>query len=164
MATDISEDEIDALLKKAGVGANSSNPKGQLVKEESLEKLLEEIMSTASPGPPASALSDDRISLFPIQKDKPKRLRFPLVPIWLSIGVLAAFFLGGVLGFYWGKTRPTDPAAPTLETIDTQLSTLIEEVRKLSLWVDPPPPPPEEIIQPLSPSNAMQKLIQDAIL
>lgn len=157
MEADISEDEIDALLKEAGFGAAPLTIPTE--KEESLEKLLEEIMSTASPATPASALSDDRIALFPLQQDKPKRIRFPLVPIWLIMAVLGAFFVGGMLGFYWGKTEN-----PALKSIETQLSSLSEEVHKLSQWVDPPPPPPEEIIEPLTPATDMKKLAQEAIL
>ena len=161
---DVSEDEIDALLQASGLLAEEPIETPQLAKEESLEKLLEEIMSTAPMAPSASALSGERVTLFPITQDKPKRLRFPLVPIWLSIAVLGTFFLGGVLGFYWGMTQQTDPAAPTLETINTQLTQLIEEVHKLSECMAPPTVPPSEIIEPLEPSQEMKKLIQEAIL
>ncbi len=157
MESDISDDDIDALLKETGFRETPIALNPRPLKEESLDELLEEIMSTASSDP------DDTPPL-PAQKDKHKRSRLPLTPIWLSTAILGVFLLGGALGFYWGNTRTVTPVTPSLTSIDTQLSTLIEEFRKLSQWIDPPAPPPEEIIQPITPSNDMQNLIQEAVL
>lgn len=163
MESDISDDDIDALLKETGFRTTPALLNPRPLKEESLEKLLEEIMSTASSAPPTSSDPADPTPVT-VQKDKHKRSRRALFPIWLSIVILGVFLIGGALGFFWGNTRAINRATPSLTSIDTQLSILIEEILKLSQWVDPPAPPPEEIIEPLTPSNDMKKLISEAIL
>ena len=163
MESDISDDDIDALLKETGFRSPPALLDPRQLKEESLEKLLDEIMSTTSP-PLDNSSPPEGTPSAPVQKDKHKRSRLFLTPIWLSTAILGVFLFGGALGFYWGNTRIGNPAAPSLTSIHTQLTSLIQEVHKLSQWVDPPAPPPEEIIEPLSPPNAMKKLTPEAIL
>ena len=157
MESDISDDDIDALLKETGFRSTPALQTLHPPKEESLEKLLEELMSTAPPSPVAP-------SPLPIQKEKHKRSRLPLLPIWFSMVILVVFLVGGALGFFWGNTRTINQEHPSLTRIDTQLSTLVEEIHKLSQWVNPPNPPREEIIEPLSPTSDIQKLAPEATL
>ncbi len=150
MSNNISEDEVDALLK-----GNASEP--QSTKEESLEKLLEEIMSTAPSAPAASALSPERAPLFATQTEKQKKNRY--LPLWLSSAVLGAFLLGGAFGFYWGKN---DPSAPTLKALQEGITQLTDQVNRLVKAMEPPSTASSEIIEPLP--SPIKKKAKEAIL
>jgi hypothetical protein len=164
MDSEISEKELDTFLREAGILAPQSMATPHTTKDESLEKLLEEIMSAGKAPDPQREI---RPPLLQPEKEKNKRFKFPLLPLWLSSAILASFLLGSVFGLYWGKAEKIQPEVNLSEEINLKLVLLVEEVQKLRSLIEIPAPSTsvsQEIIVPINPPQGMEQLAPEAFM
>jgi hypothetical protein len=159
MSQEMNDDELDAFLKATGIASDelraetSSTPLGNW----ELEKVLSEIMGDNPNNRPhstsinSSFLTGERGTHGLGEKEK-KRRKLSLVPLWLSISFLGAFFLGTIFGLYWAKTTTTPSTTNPYEKLESQLSLVqhdLEKIRDIVLSLTPMTTTPEEIIEPL---------------
>lgn len=163
MESNISEEELDRFLKETGIIVEEQE------KEDPLEKLVEEIMgsvNTVPPPLPASEAPDPSLLESHYEQllagpTKPKRFKFPLLPLFISIAFLGGILLGTPFGFYWGKTQKIDPFP--FEEIEAKISLLAKQVQEIYDKVTPTSPP-DEIIEPIEPLPESESLAPDALL
>src|ERR1700722_3234940 len=103
---------------------------------ESVETLLEEMIKSARPLSPPF-VNEAKIPSFLFDKEKPKRHRSSLFPLWLSLAVLGGIFLGTIFVFYWGRISRNDPLLFAYDDIKEIYNKIF------------PATPPGEIIEPL---------------
>lgn len=164
MDSDISEEELDTFLKEAGILTKREEISHQIENEESLEKLLEEIIGSVQTTPsPVPSLSEDKISPILFEKEKSKRSKFPLLPLFLSIVFLGGVFLGTIFGFYWGKTQRVDSPAISFEELDAKITGLLNQIQEIYDKITPITPP-GEVIEPLEPPQGVEQLAPQALL
>jgi hypothetical protein len=157
----ISEEELESFLAEAKI-ASQPNKNLQKEKGESLEKLLEDIMGSATAeGPPFAADGKDKNRPHHSEDEKLKRQKSPLVPLLLSIVFLGGCFLGTIFGFYWGSTKRVSPLAPSLEEMDAKLSRLARQIEAIYEKITPVEPL-NEVIEPTVRSNEFEKLAPKA--
>jgi len=159
MDSEISEEELDTFLKEAGI---LNNPiEIQTKKAEPLDNLIEEIMCSiqASNSPPISTVGEKITSVF-LEKEKQKRTKFPLSPLFISIAFLGGIFLGSIFGFYWGKTQRVEMPERSFEDIEAKVTLLVNQIQEISNKIVPVSLP-EEIIEPMEPTTEIQKLIPE---
>jgi hypothetical protein len=159
MESDISKEELDTFLQETGIVAKSLENNPQKEKEGSLEKLLEEIMVSAHP-PSLSALEEK--STLPLN-EKTRRLKFPLLPLLLSIAFLGGTFLGTVFGFYWGTTQRGESQAFSMEEIDSKIDLIAKQIQEIYDKITPTTSS-EEIIEPLQNPQGLEKLAPKRVM
>lgn len=158
MDANISKEELDIFLNEAGILKRPLEiQEAEAAKEESVEKLLEEIIGEVRPtvAQPHPA-SDDKIPHFLYEKEQ-KKPRFRFLPLGLSIALLGGIFLGTIFGFYWGQSRKETPIATSFEAIESKLGLLVSEIQAIHEKIIPFSPP-HEMIEPLEPLEQLEEL------
>jgi hypothetical protein len=158
MDSDISEEELDTFLKEAGIFTEPTDPAPPIEKEESLGRLIEEIIASTQDPPPAEKF--DEPPPFLAEKENPP---FSLLPLLLCITFLGGVFLGALFGLYWGSTQRVDPTPPTYEEIDAKITRLADQIQEIYNAIASPIPP-EEVIEPLEPVEEMKKLAPEKVM
>lgn len=150
---EFSEEQLDTLLKEVGIF--STNTKETEIQEESLEKMLDEIMRAPQPAPSSAPPPPP----FPFEEKKLKKTKMPLL---LSLALLGGFFFGTLFGYYWGKTQKVEFQEKPYEEIQGQLSTLMSDVKEILEKIHTPLS--AEIIEPLlEPPSETEKLAPEVV-
>ncbi len=153
---ELSEEDLNSFLEEIGVSEPNEEPSTGEVSEKSAEELVEEVIHLTLPSPPSDRFHRKPFSA--IEEKKPKRARLSLL---LSLAILCGFLMGGLFGFFLGKTE-TFHTKPTekIETIHTKLFFLINELKEIYEKSEEPmleyDLPKEEIIEPISPPSEIK--------
>ena len=163
MDSNITEEELDIFLKEAGILKASSETthqaENQARKEETLDKLLEEIIDSVRPtSSSASSPIEEKIPPFLFKKLKEIRPRLRFFALGLSISLLGGVFLGTIFGFYWGKTQKQNSIVTSFDTLDSKLGLLRNEIQAIHEKITQFSPP-EEMIEPIEPLEQLEELM-----
>jgi len=139
MDSNFLETELNSLLNKVETEPEGTKSKQTLnTQDQSLEKLLEEIIESTKPSEPTEQKNN-------LPPDTSGQKRFKLFPAWISVCILGSFLLGSAFGLLWSQTQKK---REFFTDLDTRLSLIAEEIQCIHQQISCETPA-EEIIEPL---------------